>query len=93
MNLTAFLNVGKLAKAATATAKLAADIGPRVVSVLLELVKLESEISAQGNGEKKLKLLLEWAARQFMTDSQIDLVEEFAAAMVAILNVLKVFRK
>ena len=93
MNFGALLNVGKLAAAAKATSKLVAEIGPRVVSVLLELVKLEAEISGAGNGEKKLRMLLEWAAKQFMTQSQLDLVQEFAGAIVALLNVLKVFRK
>jgi len=94
MNLTAILNVGRLAKAANATARLAKAIGGKVVPVLLELVRLENDISGAGNGERKLQLLLEWAVdKQFFNREQAELVEEFASAIVAILNALKVFKK
>ncbi len=93
MNLTAILNVGRLAKAANATARLAKAIGGKVVPVLLELVRLENDISGAGKGERKLQLLLEWAGKQFFTAEQAELVEEFAGAIVAILNALKVFKK
>ena len=93
MNLSSLLNIGKLAAAAKAAAKLSAEIGSRIVPVLLKIVELENTFSAPGQGKEKLKELCIWAAKQFMTETQVDLVEEFAEAIVTLLNVIKVFRK
>jgi len=93
MNLTAILNIGKLAAAAKAAAKLSAEIGARIVPVLLKIVELENQFGGPGQGQEKLRELLTWAAKQFLTDAQVDLVEDFADAIVALLNVIKVFRK
>lgn len=93
MNLAAILNLAKFAQAYKATARLAAEIGPRVVPVLLKIVELENEISGPGQGSRKIEQLLTWCAKQFLTTEQIELVEDFASAIVAILNALKVFRK
>ena len=93
MNLSAILNIGKLAAAARAAAKLSAEIGARIVPVLLKIVELENQFSGPGQGKEKLKELCIWAAKQFLTEPQIDLVEDFADAIVALLKVIKVFRK
>lgn len=93
MNLTMWLNVGKLAAAAKAAANLSTEIGPRIVAVLLKIVELENQFSGVGQGTAKLKELLTWAAKQFLTAPQIELVAQFADAIVALLNVIKVFRK
>ena len=93
MNLAMWLNAGKLVSAAKAAANLSAEIGARIVPVLLKIVELENQFSAPGMGKEKLKELLIWAAKQFLTEPQIDLVEDFATAIVALLNVIKVFRK
>ena len=93
MNLSMWLNAGKLAAAAKAAAKLSAEIGARIVPVLLKIVELENTFSGPGQGKEKLRELLTWAAKQFLTDAQVDLVEDFAEAIVTLLNVIKVFRK
>jgi hypothetical protein len=93
MNLGMWLNAGKLAAAAKAAAKLSAEIGARIVPVLLKIVELENQYSGPGQGKEKLRELLTWAAKQFLTDAQVDLVEDFADAIVTLLNVIKVFRK
>ena len=63
------------------------------MAVLLKIVELENQFSGPGQGKEKLKELLTWAAKQFLTAAQVDLVEDFADAIVALLNVIKVFRK
>ena len=93
MNLAMWLNAGKLVSAAKAAANLSAEIGARIVPVLLKIVELENQFSSPGMGKEKLKELVIWAAKQFLTEPQIDLVEDFATAIVALLNVIKVFRK
>jgi len=93
MNLTALWNLGKFAQAYKATARLVAEIGPRVVAVLLKIVELENEIGSQGQGGRKIELLLMWAAKQFLTKEQVELVEDFADAMVSLFNALRLFRK
>lgn len=93
MNLSAILNIGKLAAAAKAAAKLSAEIGARIVPVLLKIVELENTFSGPGQGKEKLSELCVWAANQVLTEPQIDLVEDFAEAIVTLLNVIKVFRK
>jgi hypothetical protein len=92
MNFGALLNVGKMAAAAKAALKLSAAIGGRIVPVLLKIVELEQRLSLPGEGAIKLRDLLAWAEKQFGQDA-IDLVEEFARSIVALLNVIKVFRK
>lgn len=93
MSLSTILNIGKLAAAAKAAAKLSAEIGQRIVPVLLKIVELENQFIGPGQGKEKLKELVIWAAKQFLTEPQIDLVEDFAEAIVTLLNVIKVFRK
>ena len=58
MNLTMWLNTGKLVAAAKAAAKLSAQIGARIVPVLLKIVELENQFSGPGMGKEKLKELL-----------------------------------
>lgn len=93
MNLTALLNVGRLAAVMRAAAKLSAEIGSRIVPVLLKIVELENQYSQPGQGAEKLKQLLLWAAKQFLSSEQTALVAQFADAIVALLNALKIFRK
>ena len=88
-----WLNAGKLAAAAKAASKLSAEIGALIVPVMLKIVELEKQFSGPGQGKEKLRELLTWAAKQFLTDAQVDLVEDFAEAIVTLLNVIKVFRK
>lgn len=93
MNLTALLSVGKLAAAAQSAARLGAEIGPRILTVLLKIVELENQFSGPGQGKEKLRQLLKWAAGQFLTEAQKALVTSFAESIVSLLNVLKIFRK
>jgi hypothetical protein len=67
--------------------------GYALLEAVAEVVRLERELSAPGQGREKLDRLIDWFIRTFPQHAQrVDLLSDVVRALVALYNAVGVFR-